>query len=96
MTDMDRITKMSLAYERASAAVKKLQEALDDIEAVKSDIAALDRYQRSGKWLKDYEADEKGLIKEGVNRSVLSQDGLYNLLSDYEAIVNKKDGIFAP
>ena len=78
---------MSLAYERASAAVKKLQEALDDIEAVKDDIAALDKYQRSGAWLKDYEADEQGLVKEGVNRSVLSQDGLYDLLSDYDALM---------
>ena len=36
----------------------------------------------SGAWLRDYEADEAGLLPPGFRRGVLSEDGLYNLLAD--------------
>ena len=75
MTDSNglarRVARMSEAFDRLSKG-----------HGSGEDIALLDEYQRSGQWLKDYEADEAGLIPAGVNRSVLSQDGLYNLLQD--------------
>lgn len=42
----------------------------------------LENYYTSGQWLKDYEADEQGLLPEGLKRGVLSQDALYDLLSE--------------
>ncbi len=42
----------------------------------------LREYMDSGLWQQDYEADERGEIAPTVNRAVLSQDGLYNLLED--------------
>ena len=38
-----------------------------------------------GEWKADYEADEQGLIPKCMKRGVLSQDGLYNLVTDWEA-----------
>ena len=38
-----------------------------------------------GLWRADYEADEQGLIPRCMPRGVLSQDGLYNLVTDWEA-----------
>lgn len=46
--------------------------------------AALEEYYASGRWLEDYEADEAGLIPANVKRGVLSQDGLYDLLSRWQ------------
>ena len=38
-----------------------------------------------GEWRADYEADEQGCIPKDLKRGVLSQDGLYNLITDWEA-----------
>ena len=74
---------MSAAFDRASEALRHTPDPYALPASVRDDIAALDRYQRSGQWLEDYEADEAGLLPEGTPRSVLSQDGLYNLLQEY-------------
>ena len=42
----------------------------------------LSDYYQNGLWLQDYECDERGELPEGLKRGILSQDGLYNLLSD--------------
>ena len=42
---------------------------------------ALIAYYESGQWLKDYEADERGELPRNLKRGVLSQDGLWELLS---------------
>ena len=47
-----------------------------------AEICLLKRYLDSGQWLRDYEKDEQGLLPENLKRGVLSQDGLYNLLSE--------------
>ncbi len=39
-------------------------------------------YYQNGKWLFDYELDEKGYFPKDLKRGVLSQDGIYNLLTD--------------
>lgn len=45
-------------------------------------------YISSGQWLKDFEADERGEIGPNVDRSVLSEDGLYNLMEDLDEIMH--------
>lgn len=45
-------------------------------------LKTLLKYYEGGQWLKDYEADENGLFPVDLKRGVLSQDGIYNLLSD--------------
>ena len=63
---LERIAAMEEAFSRRSA---------DDLR----DLAA---YMSSGDWLQDYTADEQGRIPRTMPRSVLSQDGLYNLLEE--------------
>ena len=41
----------------------------------------LDYYQ-GGRWLSDYEADERGALPADLKRGVLSQDGIWNLLEE--------------
>mgnify|MGYP003292688889 CR=1 FL=1 len=45
-------------------------------------LAELTAYYDSPQWLADYEADEQGLLPPDLKRGVLSQDGVYDLLSD--------------
>ena len=48
------------------------------------DLPVLAAYLDGGQWQMDYEADEQGRIPKDVKRGVLSQDGLYNLISEWE------------
>ena len=51
-------------------------------EEIKFKIAELENYQESGQWLLDYKYDESGKLPVDLKRGVLSQDGIYNLLSE--------------
>ena len=44
----------------------------------------LKSYYQNGLWLEDYESDERGELPRGLKRGVLSQDALYNFLSDLD------------
>ena len=81
-----RIRKMERMFGKASRALSKLDKALDEYDAVKSQISSLNDYLDSGQWREDYEADERGEIPPGMKRGVLSEDGLYNLLADADRI----------
>lgn len=77
---------MSASFDRLSIVVAELEKRLDELETLLPEVKKLKAYQSSGKWLQDYEADERGEIPAEVNRSVLSQDGLYDLLADLDAL----------
>ena len=77
-----RIRQMERRLNRARAAVKRLEAALDKWEAAQEDIAALDGYYGSNLWHQDLDADEAGMLPAGLKRGVLSQDGIWNLLAD--------------
>ena len=73
---------MEQRMERAAKAVMQLSAALDNYEAVQEDIAELERYYGSEQWKQDYAADEDGILPADLKRGVLSEDALWNLLSD--------------
>lgn len=73
---------MEAHYDIASEAVHQLMEALRRYKKARSSIEALKAYYESGEWIKDFEADEKGLLPNDLKRGVLSEDGLWNLLTD--------------
>ena len=77
-----RIRQMERRLDKALAAVKRLTAALDKYEAVQEDIAVLDEYYGSELWRQDLADDEAGRLPEGLKRGVLSEDGIWNLLSD--------------
>ena len=67
----------------------RLQAAVTNREVVGEDYEVLREYMDSGRWRKDYEADEKGKLPAGMKRGVLSQDGLYDLLADAAELIVK-------
>ena len=42
------------------------------------------RYYTGGQWLADFEADQRGELPPELKRGVLSEDGLWNLLTNVE------------
>ena len=51
-------------------------------KTLQAKLRALTSYSESWQWLQDYECDERGELPPDLKRGVLSQDALYNLLSD--------------
>lgn len=45
-------------------------------------LCILQEYYLGGQWLRDYEADEQGFLPRELKRGVLSQDGVYDFLSE--------------
>ena len=46
-------------------------------------LKELEAYYTSPEWKEDYEADEAGLLPEGLKRGVLSEDGISDLLDRF-------------
>ena len=70
MDIIERITCMEALFDRA------LEERIIPRE--------LTDYYFGGQWLLDYQADERGELPEGLKRGVLSEDGVWNLISELE------------
>ena len=77
-----RIRQMERYLNRASAAVKRLEAALDKWEDAQEAIAALEEYYGSDLWKQDLADDEAGRLPADLKRGVLSEDGIWNLLTD--------------
>ena len=83
---ISRIEEMENAFNKIVGIVKRLQEDLDSFNCAGEEISKLENYLSSGDWLKDFEADEAGLIPEEIKRGVLSEDGLYDLLHEIDSL----------
>mgnify|MGYP002625709786 CR=1 FL=1 len=85
MEQIERITAMEQALNRVIAASAAMEEAQRRFEAAEADYQALAAYYGSAEWQRDLADDEAGRLPAGLRRGVLSQDGAWNALSDYEA-----------
>ncbi len=57
-----------------------------DLNDLTSALSTLEAYYTSSAWLTDFEADEAGLLPPDLKRGVLSEDGIYNLLEEYNRV----------
>jgi hypothetical protein len=93
MEQIERIRQMELRMDRASSAVMELSAALDKYEEAQEAIAALKDYYASDDWKQDFADDEAGRLPVGIKRGVLSEDGIWNLLSDNQELKERLLGI---
>ena len=83
---IDRIREMEQRLYDARAALDVLDAALDGYEAALPGLRKLEDYYGSGDWRRDFEADEAGLLPADLKRGVLTEDAVYDLLSDRDAL----------
>ena len=76
----ERIAFYEQIYDDLRAAVHEGEESGE----LRRKISLLEYCYSSGEWRKDYETDEAGLLPAGLKRGVLSQDGVYDLLAEWE------------
>jgi hypothetical protein len=86
MNRIERITHMESLFDKSTEVVRRLEQALEDFAALQPDIAELEAYYTSPQWRKDFEADEAGKLPKDLKRGVLSEDGIYDLLTDYQCL----------
>ena len=82
MEQIERIKTMEQHLDRASQAVMKLSAALDDYAEALTSIRELEKYYGSDDWKQDFADDEQGLLPQDLKRGVLSEDGIWNVLTD--------------
>lgn len=75
---IQRIEAMETLFDRVQKALRSKKS----YPELGEELETLRRYMDSGQWKADFEADERGLLPPGLKRGVLSEDGLYNLLSE--------------
>ncbi len=80
-----RIRQMEQYFDEIREATEKDNKAVQKDEVLQKKWQELLAYYEGGQWLKDYECDERGELPRGLKRGVLSQDGMYNLISEIEA-----------
>ena len=86
-TLITRIQEMEDRYHEVTRVLGELDMAIEEYNDFKDELATLKDYMESGQWQKDFEADEAGLVPSDLKREVLSEDGLYDLLSGADKII---------
>ena len=93
MEQTERIRQMEQRLDRASAAVMELSAALDKYAEAQEALTVLNKYYGSDEWKQDYADDEAGRLPQNLKRGVLSEDGIWNLLSDNRGLMERMQEI---
>jgi len=84
MEQIARIRHMEQLFDLAKEAMEEVMMSLETYEKAQEAIAVLSEYYGSKEWKQDYVDDEAGLLPKDLKRGVLSEDGIWNLLSDWQ------------
>ena len=82
MEQLKRIEEMERRLDAYEKAIRELSEALSAFEAVQPQYRQLSDYYGSDLWMQDYEDDEAGKLPADLKRGVLSQDAVYDLITE--------------
>ena len=77
-----RIRKMEQLLNRSAAAVTALASALENYDAIRSELQELADFYASPLWLQDLDADRAGALPADLKLGVLSEDAIYDLLEE--------------
>ena len=86
MEQIERIQHFEELLDRVAPVLANLDEALDAFDCIQTDVQELAAYYEGESWREDFEADEAGKLPAGLKRGVLSEDGIYDVLSDHYAL----------
>lgn len=86
----ERIIQMEHRFDKISKVINEPAKTPEMIESIKDDVAVLNEYYGSELWKQDLADDEAGRLPDELKRGVLSEDGIWDLLSDYRELINSK------
>lgn len=82
---ISRIIKMEKLFDDLKFSFEKSKEEFYKNKNLQKKLKSLTNYYENGKWLKDYQLDEENLLPKTLKHGILSQDGIYNFLSEVES-----------
>ncbi len=98
MDQITRIAQMENNLNEAEAVVSALTQILEkfkpllgQLETCRSKVAELSKYYGSAEWFADKEDSDNGKLPENLRCGVLSEDAVYNLLADYDALAKQME-----
>ena len=86
MTQLERIAYMEQILDEATEAVAVLETALERYCAMQEKLQKLSAYYTGSQWLQDFDDDSAGKLPVDLKRGVLSEDAVYNLLTDNDRL----------
>ena len=86
MEQIERIQHYEMLLDRVAPVLGNLEEALDGFDGIQEDVKELAAYYEDDDWREDFEADEAGKLPRDLKRGVLSEDGIYDVLSGHYAL----------
>ena len=95
MKQIERIERMEQNLERATDALRALNDALDEYETVQEALQELDTYYGSDTWKQDFSDDEQGKFPNTLKRGVLSEDAIWNVLEDYRTLKERVSSLLS-
>ena len=93
MKQIERIERMERNLERATNALRVLNDALDEYEAVQEALHELNSYYGSDTWKQDFSDDEQGRLPKNLKRGILSEDAIWNLLENYRTLKERFENL---
>ena len=81
MEQIERIQYYEALLDKVAPVLGNLEEALDAFDGIQEDVKELAAYYDDDAWREDFEDDEAGRLPKDLKRGVLSEDGLYDVLS---------------
>lgn len=86
MEQIERICRMEQLFSWVSETIESLPLPAEEHEKINKAINVLSEYYSSDEWRQDFAADEQGKLPKELKRGVLSEDGIWNLLSTWREI----------
>ena len=86
MTREERIKYFENILNQAQLTARQMESALDSYTFLLPALKELEAYYTSEEWKVDFEADEQGLLPEGLKRGVLSEDGIDHVLERFDEL----------
>ena len=84
MQESERIDRIKRMEEYFDILLEAVEQGDGDLTGKEEMLAELIGYYESSVWMEDFKADERGELPMDLKRGILSEDGIYNLLSDIE------------
>ena len=89
MEQLERIKHMDEILNRAETTLSDLRKVLKNYKKMENELDELEDYYVSKLWRKDFDDDEAGKLPADLKRGVLSEDGIWNVMTDRKELIDE-------
>ena len=87
MDQITRISRMEHNLNEVTEAIQALSLAAEHYTHIQTQLQELSDYYGSAQWFRDYDDDRAGKLPKNLPRGILSEDAIYNMLSDHASVI---------